>query len=93
MHKTNLTELRKQIDLTDQELIQVLRKRVSLVELVGKAKQGNSAPPLDPSRWQQVLDTRTEWAVELGLDPKFVVDLFNRIHEYALQIEGEICQK
>lgn len=93
MLKTNLPELRKQIDLTDHELIQILRKRVSLVELVGKAKKRDAVTPLDPVRWQEVLVTRAQWGIDLGLSPELIVDLFNRIHEYSLQIEGEICQK
>lgn len=93
MQKSSLTELRKQIDSADHELIQILRKRVSLVELVGRAKQRSSAPPLDPARWQQVLHTRTKWGTELGLSREFILDIFNRIHDYSLQIEGEICQK
>jgi len=93
MQKSSLTTLRKQIDSTDHELIQVLQKRASLVELVAKAKRRNSAPPLDASRWQHVLNTRTEWGVKLGLSPEFTADIFNRIHEYSLQIEGNICKK
>lgn len=93
MHKTDLTELRKQIDLTDHELIQTLRKRMSLVALVGKVKNRNATPPLDPARWQQVLSTRTKWGNELELDSHFVQDIFNRIHAYSLQIEGDICQQ
>lgn len=93
MLKTNLTELRKQIDFTDHQLIGVLKKRASLVELVGKLKKLSSIPPMDPSRWQEVLKSRREWGSELGLDPHFVQDVFNRIHEYSLQIEGGICQK
>ena len=93
MQKSSLADLRRQIDLTDQELIQVVRKRATLVELVAKAKRHSSLPPLDPSRWQHVLDTRSEWGRALGLDPTFIQDIFNRIHDYSLQIEGEICQK
>jgi chorismate mutase len=93
MQRSNLTTLRTQIDLIDQELIKILRKRCSLVDLVGKAKKRSSTVPLDPARWRQVLASRTKWGVELDLDPDFIQDIFNRIHKYSLQIEGEICQK
>jgi chorismate mutase-like protein len=89
----NIQQLRKNIDELDKNLMNVLIQRKKLVQEVAEYKKFHQLPPLDPSRWQEVLDTRTEWAIELGLDPEFVVDLFNRIHEYALQIEGEICHK
>ena len=87
-----LDTLRAKLDQVDHELIQILRKRISLVELVGKTKKQTVVPPLDPSRWQHVLRARTKWGSELDLSPEFITDIFNRIHEYALQIEGEICK-
>lgn len=93
MLKTNLEELRNQIDIVDQELIRALRKRFSLVELVGKVKKRNEVKPLDATRWQQVLLSRTKWGKELDLDPVFITNIFNQIHDYSLQIEGELCQK
>lgn len=88
-----LQMLRDAINVVDHDILSLLAQRKELVAKVGEHKKTQHLPPLDPSRWQQVLDSRTQWAVELGLNPEFVVDLFNRIHEYALQIEGEICHK
>lgn len=89
----NIQKLRKNIDQLDQTLVTLLAKRKGLVIEVGNLKKDANLPPLDPARWQQVLDTRTAWGSEVDLDPHFVQDIFNRIHDYSLQIEGEICQK
>ncbi len=88
-----LIRLREQIDTVDHKIICLLEKRLLLVRKIGNMKLLKSLPPLDPARWQHVLDTRSEWGRELGLDPEFIQDIFIRIHDYSLQIEGKICQK
>lgn len=88
-----LQNFRDQINGVDRELVDLLARRTVLVTEVGRLKKIAQLPPLDPIRWQHVLDTRTKWGSELGLDPQFIQDIYNRIHDYSLQIEGEICRK
>lgn len=88
-----LQNLRNKINDVDRKLVGLLARRMELVDEVGYIKRSAQLPPLDASRWQEVLSSRKEWGSELGLDPSFIQDIFNRIHDYSLQIEGEICQK
>ncbi|MDD2917267.1 MAG: chorismate mutase [Candidatus Gracilibacteria bacterium] len=82
-----LTDFRNQIDQIDDQLIELLAKRFEVVKQVGIYKKEHNLPPLQPGRWQEVLDKRTRKAGEFGLDATFVVDVWNRIHEYALELE------
>jgi len=88
-----LQSLRDEINTIDQELIDILAKRVALVSKVGSIKKIVDLPPLDPSRWQQVLSTRVIWGQKLGLNPSFIREILETIHKESLRIEEEICHK
>lgn len=85
-----LTQFREQIDRIDAEIVRLLAQRFEVVRGVGEYKKQNNLPPLQPGRWQEVLESKRALARESGIDEAFVVDVWNRIHEYALEIEKEI---
>ncbi|MBQ0110513.1 MAG: chorismate mutase [Oscillospiraceae bacterium] len=51
----NLEELRKEIDLTDREIIKLLSNRFELAEKIGEYKQKNGIPVCDTLREEQIL--------------------------------------
>ena len=85
-----LTNFRNQIDQIDDQLIELLAKRFEVVKQVGIYKKETDTPSLQPGRWQEVLDKRTRKAEELSLNSEFVVEVWNRIHEHALELEKKI---
>ena len=85
-----LADLRRQIDALDDELLQLLAKRMDHVREVGQYKKSHNLPPLDAERWQSVLATRLAEAQKLGLSDEFVTQLYQLVHEYALSIEAAI---
>ncbi len=82
-----LSKFRKQIDDIDDQLIELLSKRFEVVKQIGKYKKTINLPPLQPARWEEVLEKRIKKANENNIDSDFIVDIWNRIHEYALNIE------
>ena len=84
-----LTDFRNQIDQIDDNLIELLAKRFEVVKQVGIYKAEHNLPSLQPARWQEVLIKRTQKAQEHHLDTEFIVDVWNRIHEYALKLEED----
>ncbi len=87
--KNQLDEFRKQIDVIDDSIVNLLAKRMKVVKKVGIFKKQINMPPLDPTRWQQVLTSKMEKAKSLGLDPEMVKRIYNIIHEEALKIESK----
>ena len=85
-----LEKLRAEIDEADRVLIDTLLKRMNLVKIVGEYKKERGIPPLDQKRWEQVVKSRSEYAQGLGLSPELIVEIFEILHKYALQIESEI---
>ncbi len=87
---SNLDNLRQEIDRLDRSLIEILKERLVVVEKIGQLKKGKKLPPLDESRWRAVLERRTSWAQELGVDEDFIKKVWELIHAQALNIEEHV---
>lgn len=90
--KNELDTLRQQIDSVDEQIINLISDRMTVVSLVGEYKKKNNIPPLDPKRWQEVLDTRLKLAREKGLDIEMIRNIYENIHDQALKIESRITK-
>jgi chorismate mutase len=80
-----LGELREQIDHVDRELFEILSQRMEIVEKMGLYKKKNNVTVFQKNRWQEISETRTKWAEELGLNPEFMWDLFKLIHDASIR--------
>ncbi len=85
-----LDTLRKKIDMLDGKLLELIRERLIVVEEVGKLKKELGLKPLDPTRWQVVLNQALLRADSLHMRRDFVKKILDTIHEEALQIEDNI---
>ena len=83
----NLLKLRKKIDACDRELIHILSKRFFLVKKVALHKKAHKLKPLDPKRWQEVVNTVSSLAEKKRIPKKFVESFMNLIHKESLSIE------
>lgn len=75
----DLLILRDRIDTIDAELLALLAKRFSVTREVGRLKAEKSLDSFDPVREQQKLERLQAMAIESGLDPDFVHELFQSI--------------
>lgn len=87
---SELQNYRNKIDQIDREILSLLAQRFAIVKKVWEYKKLHELPPLQPGRWQEVLDSRKAFAWELWMSPDFVETIWNQIHEYALEIEHTI---
>jgi chorismate mutase len=84
-----LEEYRKEIDKIDEELLQILQKRFTVVKKIGRIKKEKNIPPLDEKRWQEVLNKITKKAEKTGLSKNLVTKIYAEIHMTALKIEKD----
>ena len=82
---TVLTELREQIDHVDKELFEIISQRMDIVDQMGRYKKKNNVTVFQKNRWQQISESRSKWAEELGLNPEFMWDLFKLIHDASIR--------
>jgi len=88
--EAELDTLRRKIDIVDDELLELLRKRFDLVLKVWVFKAENNIPSLQQDRWEQVLADKRLKAERLGLDGEMVADIWNSIHKVAVDVENSI---
>jgi chorismate mutase/predicted enzyme related to lactoylglutathione lyase len=87
MNTNPLLDFRTQIDQIDTQILELLTQRIEVVKKVGAYKKTQNLPALDQSRWQAVLDKLELKCQEFNLDFELVKDLWNRIHEFTVELE------
>ncbi len=78
---------RKQIDVQDEKMLEILAKRFEIIKKIGKIKKENNLPVLDKKRWQKVLMSNLDKAKKLDLPEDFVKKLLSLIHQYSSRLE------
>jgi len=81
----NLTELRKQIDEIDGELLSVLSKRMRISREIGQYKKEHNMPVLQTVRYDEILENRTSNAEKLGMGTNFMKTVLQAIHEESIR--------
>ncbi len=85
-----LLDYRTSIDLLDQAIVYLLAERMRVVTKVGEYKKKNNIPALDQKRWDQVLTNKKTLAKQAGLSEQLIEDIYNRIHDHALEMEENV---
>ncbi|MBO4600493.1 MAG: bifunctional 3-deoxy-7-phosphoheptulonate synthase/chorismate mutase type II [Bacteroidales bacterium] len=79
--------LREQIDLLDSQLLQTLAARFGVAQEIAEVKERGNLAVYQPKRWESLLQQRRESAVELGMDPDFVKEFFEKIHAESVRVQ------
>jgi chorismate mutase len=88
-----LEKLRSEIDKLDQELIEILARRMSVVEEIGKYKKANRITILQLKRWSQVIRERVGAGEHLGLSHEFLMRLLEALHEESIQRQVDVMNR
>lgn len=89
----HLEALREKIDHIDQELIETLSTRMKMIEKIGDYKKDNHVTVFQLERWNEIMQTRPEWAKLALLSPDFIRELYKIIHDESIRIQTEIMNK
>ena len=77
-------ELRKKIDRIDDRILDLIERRISIAEKIGKAKRKKGRPIVDSSREREILNKLTG---KTKLNKDFVRKTFEGIIEYCRENE------
>lgn len=89
----NLSELRKQIDECDNNLIQELAKRMRVAREIGTYKKEHNMTILQTGRYNEILDKRASQGSLCGMSSQFIKKVFEAIHEESVRQQMEILNK
>lgn len=81
---------RQQIDEIDEQMLELLARRMRISQQIGTHKSRLGMPVFQPDRYRALLERRTRTAVGLGLSPLFIDTLMRAIHEESVRIQLEI---
>lgn len=93
MFVANLEALRSDIDRLDQEVLELLGKRMEVAREIGQYKKDNSVTILQMSRWKDVLDTRIKQATSYELSEKFCTQYLQQIHDESIRQQTEVMNR
>ena len=85
-----IESLRKEIDAIDGDMIALLAKRMACVRRIGAWKRKQDISLFQPERWEHILQDRIRSGLRRHLSDSFVRNLFEHIHEEALNIQGRV---
>lgn len=86
----NLSELRSQIDKLDDELLELLARRMGVSREIGHYKKGHNMPILQAARYQELLTQRVDQAARLGMEREFMRTILQAIHEESVRQQMEV---
>lgn len=87
-----LEELRTEVDKLDVELLQILAKRLEIIDEIGNYKKENDITILQMKRWAGIIEDRLSIGSELGLDKEFLKRMLNIIHKESIQRQTDIFE-
>ncbi|MAU17278.1 MAG: 3-deoxy-7-phosphoheptulonate synthase [Muricauda sp.] len=89
-YMNNLTNLRAQIDVLDNQLIDLLGKRMKVSDGIGKLKKQKNVAVLQSNRWNAILGNMILEGEQRGLSEEFVLKMFKAIHQESINHQEKI---
>ena len=89
----NLNELRRQIDELDNQLLDLLAKRMRVSREIGQYKKEHDMPVLQTARYDEILNKRVSQAQDMDMDGEFMKTILAAIHEESIRQQMVIINK
>lgn len=86
----SLALLRQQIDRLDDELLELLDKRMKVACEIGQYKKEHSMPVIQAGRYNDLMERRVRSAEEMGMSADFMRAVLAAIHEESVRKQIEI---
>jgi len=79
-----LNNLRAQIDIVDNQIIDLLGKRMKAADSIGELKKQKNVAVLQSKRWNEILGNMILEGKDKGLSEEFVLRMFKAIHQESI---------
>lgn len=88
-----ISQLRKHIDELDNDLMELLAKRMRVCREIGQYKKEHNMTVLQPTRYNEILNKRGAQGALCGMDDEFVKVVFEAVHQESVRQQMEIINK
>ena len=89
-YNKSLNNLRAQIDVVDNQIIDLLGKRMKAADGIGKLKKEKNVAVLQSKRWNEILGKMVIEGDSKGLSEEFVLRMFKAIHQESINHQEKI---
>jgi chorismate mutase len=87
---TDLALLRERIDQIDDELLNLLSRRMNVADLIGDYKKEHNLTILQTQRWNNILNKGLSKAEVLQLSKEFIVKFFDAVHWESIAHQNKV---
>jgi chorismate mutase len=88
-----IEQIRQILDSMDAEVVDIIGKRMELVQKLGQLKGDHNMPIYQADRWREIIESRTNWGANNQLKAEFILKLFELIHDQSIKTQIEILAK
>ncbi|MFZ1456211.1 MAG: chorismate mutase [Saprospiraceae bacterium] len=88
--KTKLDRLRKEIDMIDEEIMNILASRMKISREIGQYKKENNMTILQSERWKEVLQKYIDRGAQGGLGADFISRVIKSIHDESIEQQEKV---
>jgi len=88
----DLANLRGEIDDIDEELLQLLARRMEVSAQIGDYKKRNNVAVVQMNRWKRILADHVATGVDLGLSAELITAVFEAIHQASIERQSRILE-
>jgi chorismate mutase len=85
-----LGELRQQIDVFDDHLLDILEKRMKIAETIGRYKKENNITILQTTRWDEIISKVITNGQAKGLSTELIDTIFKAIHQESINHQMKV---
>ncbi|MFZ9031187.1 MAG: chorismate mutase [Robiginitalea sp.] len=89
-YNSMLNNLRAQIDVIDNQLIEILGRRMKVADSIGSLKKQRNVAVLQTNRWNAILGKMILEGEGKGLSEEFVLRMFKAIHQESINHQEKI---
>ena len=85
-----LWELRQQIDVYDEHLLELMEQRMKVSETIGRYKKENNITILQSTRWDEIIKRVIAKGQAKGLSAELIDTIFKAIHQESINHQMKI---
>ena len=89
-YRENIGPLRARIDVIDENILSLLKARMSVSREIGHYKRDHNIAILQTARWDELMEGLLRKGDAEGLDGNFLQALFNVIHQESIRIQNDV---
>ena len=89
---SKLGNLRSRIDIIDEQLLGLLKKRMDIADEIGGLKKTNNVAILQNTRWHEILGKMILEGEQRNLSEEFVIQVFKAIHQESINRQERVVR-